>query len=43
MAAELIRLAEEAWAVTDRPGGLVKQLTKTVLETALKEEMTEHL
>lgn len=25
------------------PGGLVKQLTKTVLETALNEEMTEHL
>jgi transposase-like protein len=25
------------------PGGLLKQLTKTVLETSLNEEMTEHL
>lgn len=25
------------------PDGLLKQLTKTVLETALNEEMTEHL
>jgi len=26
-----------------RPDGLLKQLTKTVLETSLNEEMTEHL
>ena len=25
------------------PDGLLKQLTKTVLETALNQEMTEHL
>lgn len=27
----------------DRPDGLLKALTKTVLEAALQEEMTEHL
>jgi putative transposase len=42
-ATELVRLARGAGAVADRPGRLLKQLTKTVLETALHEEMTEHL
>jgi putative transposase len=42
-AKELVRLARGAGAVPDRPGRLLKQFTKSVLETALKEEMTEHL
>jgi putative transposase len=29
--------------VADRPDGLLKQFPKNVLETALSEEMTEHL
>jgi len=29
--------------VVDRSGGLLKQLTKVVLETALNQELTEHL
>ena len=42
-AAELVRMAKEkGWSLTG-PDGLLKQLTKTVLETALNEEMTEHL
>ena len=42
-AAELVRMArEKGWSLTG-PDGLLKQLTKTVLETALNEEMTEHL
>ena len=42
-AAELVRMAKEkGWSLTG-PDGLFKQLTKTVLETALNEEMTEHL
>ena len=32
-----------AGSVADRPGRALKQLTKTVLETALNEKMTEHL
>jgi hypothetical protein len=42
-AAELVRLAREQGLSLAGPGGLLKQLTKTVLETALSEEMTEHL
>jgi putative transposase len=42
-AAELVRLAKEQGLSLIGPGGLLKQLTKTVLETALNEEMTEHL
>src|SRR5215217_8214335 len=42
-AAELVRLAKEQGLSLTGPDGLLKQLTKTVLETALSEEMTEHL
>jgi putative transposase len=42
-AAELVRLAKEQGLSLIGPDGLLKQLTKTVLETALNEEMTEHL
>ena len=42
-AAELVRLAREQGLSLTGPDGLLKQLTKTVLETALAEEMTEHL
>jgi putative transposase len=42
-AAELVRLAKEQGLSITGPGGLLKQLTKTLIETALNEEMTEHL
>ena len=42
-AVELVRLAQEQGLALTGPDGLLKQLTKTVLETALNEEMTEHL
>ncbi len=42
-AAELVRLAKEQGLSLTGPDGLLKQLTKTVLETALNEEITEHL
>ena len=42
-AAELVRQARERGLSLTGPGGLLKQLTKTVVETALDEEMTEHL
>jgi putative transposase len=42
-AAELVRMAKEQGLSLTGPEGLLKQLTKTVLETALNEEMTEHL
>ncbi|MEV0726217.1 IS256 family transposase [Micromonospora purpureochromogenes] len=42
-AAELVRAAKEQGLSLTGPGGLLRQLTKTVLETALNEEMTEHL
>jgi putative transposase len=42
-AAELVRLAKDQGLSLTGPDGLLKQLTKTVLETALAEEMTEHL
>jgi putative transposase len=42
-AAELVRQARERGLALTGPDGLLKQLTKTVLETALTEEMTEHL
>jgi IS5 family transposase len=42
-AVELVRLAQEQRLSLTGPDGLLKQLTKTVLETALNEEMTEHL
>src|SRR3954462_6689345 len=42
-AAELVRLAKEKGLSLTGPDGLLKQLTKSVIETALAEEMTEHL
>src|SRR6266567_1449351 len=42
-AVELVRLAKEQGLSLTGPDGLLKQLTKTVLETALSEEMTERL
>jgi len=42
-AKELVRLAKAQGLSLTGPGGLLKQFTKTVLETALNEEMTEHL
>jgi putative transposase len=42
-AAELVRLAKEQGLSLSGPDGLLKQLTKAVLESALTEEMTEHL
>ncbi len=42
-AAELVRIAKEQGLSLTGPNGLLKQFTKTVLETALNEEMTEHL
>jgi putative transposase len=40
---ELVRMAKEQGLSLTGPDGLLKQLTKTVVETALDEEMTEHL
>lgn len=44
-AKELVWLAREQGPGPDRvgPDGLLKQFTRSVLETALNEEMTEHL
>ncbi|WP_416352017.1 IS256 family transposase [Subtercola sp. RTI3] len=42
-AKELVRLAAEQGLSLTGPDGLLKQFIKTVLETALNEEMTEHL
>ncbi len=42
-ATELVRHAREQGLSLTGPEGLLKQLTKTVLEAALNEEMTEHL
>jgi putative transposase len=41
-AEELVRRAREQGLSLTGPDGLLKQLTKTVLETALNQEMTEH-
>jgi transposase-like protein len=38
-----VKLAREQGLSLTGPGGLLKQLTKTVIETALDEELTEHL
>ena len=43
VARELVRLAREQGLSLTGPDGLLKQFTKIVLETALNEEMTEHL
>ncbi len=42
-AVELVRMAKEQGLSLTGSDGLLKQLTKTVLEAALNEEMTEHL
>ncbi|RCS61208.1 IS256 family transposase [Microbacterium sp. JB110] len=42
-AAELVRLAKEQGLSLTGPDGLLKLFTKNVLETALNEELTEHL
>jgi putative transposase len=42
-ARELVRLAREQGLSLTGPDGLLKQLTKTVIETALNEEIAEHL
>jgi putative transposase len=42
-ARELVRMAKAQGLSLTGPDGLLKQLTKTVIETALDEEMTEHL
>ncbi|HZJ06319.1 MAG TPA: IS256 family transposase, partial [Nocardioidaceae bacterium] len=42
-ARELVRLAKEQGLSLTGPDGLLKQFTKNVLETALNQEMTEHL
>ncbi|WP_338016671.1 IS256 family transposase [Segeticoccus rhizosphaerae] len=41
--ADLVRQAREDGDELTGPGGLLKRVTKMVLETALEEEMTEHL
>jgi len=38
----LVRMAKEQGLALTGPNGLLKQLTKAVIETALNEEMTEH-
>jgi putative transposase len=42
-AEELVQRAREQGLSLTGPDGLLKQLTKTVLETALNQELTEHL
>ena len=42
-AAELVRVAKEQGLALTGPDGLLKLFTKNVLETALNEELTEHL
>jgi putative transposase len=42
-ATELVRLAKEQGLSLIGPEGLLKLLTKSVIETALSEEMTDHL
>src|SRR3954469_19133537 len=42
-AKELVRQARAQGVALTGPGGLLKALTKTVLETAVNEEMAEHL
>ena len=42
-ARELVRMAKERGLSLMGPDGLLKQFTKTVLETALEEELTDHL
>jgi len=43
VARELVRQARDAGVALTGPGGLLKAMTKTVIETALDEELSEHL
>ena len=43
LAEDMVARAREQGVSLTGPDGLLKQLTKTVLETALNQEMTEHL
>jgi len=43
VARELVRHARDAGVALTGPGGLLKAITKTVIETALDEELSEHL
>src|SRR6201999_1717819 len=43
VARELVRQAREAGVALTGPGGLLKTMTKTVIETARDEELSEHL
>jgi putative transposase len=43
LAADLVARAREQGVSLTGPDGLLKQLTKTVIETALNQELTEHL
>ena len=43
VARELVRRAREAGVALTGPDGLLKAMTKTVIETALDEELSEHL
>src|SRR5690348_2505626 len=43
LAQELVARARAQGVSLTGPDGLLKQLTKTVLETALNQELTEHL
>lgn len=40
---QLVKAARERGEQITGPDGLLKMITKTVLESALEEEMTEHL
>ncbi len=42
-AEELVRRAREQGLSLTGPDGLLKQLTKVVIETALEQELTDHL
>lgn len=42
-ARELVRQARDQGVALTGPDGLLKALTKSVIETALDEEMSEHL
>jgi hypothetical protein len=43
VARELVRQARDAGVALTGPDGLLKAITKTVIETALDEELSEHL
>ena len=43
IARELVRSARSRGVAMTGPGGMLKALTKTVIETALDEEMSDHL